>query len=120
MESKNLKFQIFFLDSRPIEDLCRSLDEVFGGKFEQDLEYKANARLKFSNYVFGLNILLLKEEEWPEGNVYFLTGANDHFCRSDTPDVLNLDFHVQKLIATLEFKKVMSFEEFREESLKRE
>jgi hypothetical protein len=115
----NMEFTLFFLDSRALEDLVASLDEMVGGHFEQDIEYKADGRYRYINYVLGLNITLLREQTWDEGYVYCFTGSNDHCSRFDTLDVTDMSFHVRKLLSSLDLTRIMTFEEFREESRRR-
>jgi hypothetical protein len=119
MQPWNMNLLIFFLDPRPFEELRPSLDEMFGGRFEQDLEYKAEGRLRYDNYVFGLNLSCVLSESWEEGNVYALSGSNDHCSRFDTLDVIDMTFHARKLLDSVGFTRIMTFEEFREESRRR-
>jgi hypothetical protein len=114
-----MDFMLFILDPRPLEELLTSLDEMFGGHFEQDLEYKAEGRYRYENYAFGLNLTLLREQTWNEDHVYCFTGSNDHCCRFDTLEVTDMSFHVRKLLSSLGLTRIMTFEEFREESLRR-
>lgn len=119
MSPWNMNFQIFFLDSRPFEELRQSLDEMFGGRFEQDLEYKANGRVRCTNYVFGLNLSFVLSEIWKEGNVYSLSGSNDHCSRFDTVDVTDVSFHARKLLDNLGLTRIMTLEELQDESRQR-
>ena len=115
----NMRFILFLLDARPFDELRASLDEMFGGRFEQDLEYKASGRLRYTNYVFGLNVSCSGETVWEEGNVYRFAGGNDNCSRFDTLEEMNMSFHVRKLLSSLELKRVMSFDEYVEESARR-
>lgn len=116
----NMTFTVFLLDSRPFEEWRPSLDEMFGGRFVQDLEYKSQGILRYTNYVFGLTISCLYAESWPEGQVYRLGGVNDISCRFDTLEEMDLSFHVRLLLSNLGFARVMSFDEYRDESTRRE
>ena len=120
MQSWNMNLLVFFLDPRPFEVLRPLLDEMFGGRFEQDLEYKAEGRLRWTNYVFGLNLSCILSESWKEGNVYALSGSNDNSCRFDTLDVTDMSFHARKLLSSLDLTRIMTFEEFHEESKRRD
>ena len=112
----NMTFAVFVLDPRPFEEWLPGLNEMFGGRFVQDMEYKGEGRLRYVNYVFGLTINCFEEETWPEGRVYYLTGANDSCCQFDTPEQMDMNFHVRKLLEPLALAQIMTFEEFREQS----
>lgn len=115
-----MRFVVFLLDPRPFDEWRSLLDEMFGGRFEQDLEYKANGVLRYTNYVFGLNIICLHEDRWAEGNVYRFTGGNDGCCRFDTTEEMDMGFHVRQLLGNVGLARIMTPEEFREESTRRE
>jgi hypothetical protein len=120
MQPWNMNFVLFLLDPRPFEELKLSLDEMFGGCFEQDLEYKADRRLRYTNYVFGLNLSCVFAESWEEGSVYRFSGTNDSCCRFDTLEITDVAFHVHKLLSSIGLTRIMTFEEFREESRRRD
>jgi len=115
-----MTFTLFLLDPRPFEEWRPSLDEMFGGCFVQDLEYKAEGRLRYTNYVFGLTISCLHAESWTEGQVYQLGGANANCCWLDTLEEMDMGFHVRCLLSNLGFARIMSFDEYRDESIRRE
>jgi hypothetical protein len=119
MQPWNINLQVFFVDPRSFEELREPLDEMFGGRFEQDLEYKAHGRVRYTNYVFGLKLSCVRSEIWDEGNVYALSGSNDPCSRFDTVDVTDMSFHARKLLGNLDLTRIMTFEEFHEESTRR-
>jgi hypothetical protein len=119
MQPWNMNFMIFFLSPRPFEELRVSLDEMFGGHFEQDLKAKADGVLRYTNYVFGLSLSCRFENSWKEGSVYRFSGTNDSCCRFDTLEVTDVAFHVHKLLDNITLTRIMTFEEFREESRRR-
>lgn len=120
MSPWNMRFVLFLLDPRPFDELRPMLDELFGGRFEPDPEYKADGILRYTNYVFGVKISCLYEERWTEGTVYRFTGSNDGCCRFDTPEEVDMGFHVRLLLANVGLARIMSFDEFRDESIHRE
>jgi hypothetical protein len=120
MPTYNMTFTLFLLDPRPFEDWRPVLDEMFGGRFVQDLEYKANGRLRYTNYVFGLVVSCELVESWAEGKVYQLGGNNDNSCRFNTLEEVDVGFHVRQLLVNVGPARIMSFEEYRDESLRRE
>jgi hypothetical protein len=71
----NMTFAFFLLDPRPFEELRLALDEMLVGCFVEDLESKADGRLRYTNYVFGLVISCSYEESWEDGKVYRLVGG---------------------------------------------
>ena len=115
----NLAFTVFLLDPRPFDELRPALDEMFGGCFVEDLESKAAGRLEYNNYVFGLTISCIYNESWTEGNVYRLAGGNDACCRFDTLEEVDMSFHVLHLLSRSGFARLMTFDEFRDESRRR-
>jgi hypothetical protein len=119
MQSWNMKFMLFLVDARPFDEIRVSLDEMFGGRFEQDLEYKSDGILRYTNYVFGVLISCLAEEVWSEGQVYRFSGINDNCCRFDTLQEMDMEFHVRKLLSSLELTRIMTFDEFHDESQRR-
>jgi len=120
MSPWNMTFTLFLLDPRPFEEWRPSLDEMFGGQFVQDLEYKAEGRLRYINYVFGIAISCLHAESWPEGQVYRLGGGNDDCCRFDTLEEIDVSFHVRRLLSNVGFARIMSPDEYQGESVRRE
>ena len=120
MEPWNTTFTLFILDSRPFEDIRTSLDEMLGGRFEQDLKYKADGVFRYTNYVFGISISCMLEEKWPEGQVYRLGGFNDNCCVFSTDESHDMSFHVHKLLSIVPFERVMTFDEFRNDSARRQ
>jgi hypothetical protein len=115
----NMNFHVFLVDPRPFDELKPILDEMFGGTFQQNLEYKADGRLKYATQIFGLKISCVKSETWDEGAVYAISGSNENFCRFDTSDVKDMTFHVLKLLDGADFLRIMTFEEFQTESNRR-
>ena len=115
----NMRFVLFLMDPRPFDDLRPLLDEMFGGRFEQDLEYKAAGVFRYTNYVFGLNLSLLHEENWTDGQVYRFVGGNDGCCRFDTVEELDIEFHARQLLGNVGLSRIMTFDEFRDESRRR-
>jgi hypothetical protein len=115
----NMRFLLFLLDPRPFDEWRPLLDEMFGGHFEQDLEYKADGVLRYTNYVFGLNISCLYEGSWPEGTVYRFAGGNDGCCRFDTLEEKDMEFHVRQLLGNVGLARIMTFDEFRDEVKRR-
>lgn len=120
MPPRNMSFVLFLLDPRPFEELHLALDEMFGGRFVQDPEYKAQGRLRYTNYVFGLTISCLHAESWTEGQVYRLGGGNDVSSRFDTLEEMDMAFHVRRLLGNVGIARIMSFDEYRDESIRRE
>jgi hypothetical protein len=120
MQPQNMRFMLFLLDSRPDEALRASLEEMLGGTFEQDRKAKADGVLRFTNYLLGLNLSYRFEESWQEGRVYRFTGTNAADCRFDTLEEMDIGFHVQKILEGAGLLRVMTLEEFREESIRRE
>jgi hypothetical protein len=115
----NMSFTVFVLDPRPFEQLRPALDEAFGGRFVEDLEYAANGMLRYTNQVFGLNVSCLREERWTEGVVYRLVGGNDAGTWVDTEAETDMAFHVLNLLGGAGLARRMTFDEFREESIRR-
>lgn len=115
----HMRFMLFLLDPRPFDELRPLLDEMFGGRFEQDLEYKTEGILRYTNYVFGLKISCLCETRWPEGMVYRFAGSNDGCCRFDTQEVVDMEFHVRQLLSNVGLARIMTFDELQEEALRR-
>lgn len=117
----NMSFAVFLLDPRPFEEWRPALDEIFGGRFMQDLEYKADGRIRYTNYVFGLTINCFEEASWTDGKVYFLVDSNDACCRFDTSEEMEMDmaFHVRQLLSNVGLARIMTFDEFRDESRRR-
>ena len=73
----NMTFTLFLLDPRPIDEWLPALDDGFGGRFIQDLEFKAEGSLRYTNYVFGLTIDCFGDATWKEGRVYRFVGSSD-------------------------------------------
>jgi hypothetical protein len=119
MPPYNMAFTLFLLDPRSFEELRPSLDEMFGGQFVEDLESKAEGRLQYTNYVLGLTIGCFYEETWTEGKVYRLAGSNDNCCRFDTLEQMDMGFHIRQLLSNVGLVRIMAFEEFRDESKRR-
>lgn len=116
----NMTFTLFLVEPRPFNQWQPLLDEVFGGRFVRDEEYKANGRFRYTNYVFGLAISLYIEAKWTEGQVYCLTGNTHTSFRFDTLERMDMAFHVIEMIGGIGFAQIMSFEEFRAEVKRRE
>lgn len=115
----NMHFVLFLLDPRPFNELRLSLDEMFGGHFVQDLEYKSQGILRYTNYVFGLTISCVEEESWTEGQVYRFVGGNDGCCWFDTLEEMDMEFHVRQLLSNVSLARIMTLDEFRDESRRR-
>lgn len=115
----NMTFALFLVDPRPHEELCRALGEKLGGRFEQDLEYKADGRIRYTSRVFGLELSCLREQIWDSGAVYRFSGDNDNSSRFVEHEEVDIGFHVRQLLAPLRLHQVLTFEEFREERQKR-
>lgn len=98
MQPYNMRFMLFLLDSRSGEELRASLDEMFGGKFEQDAKAKADGVTRYTNYLFGLNFSYRFEESWQEGSVYRFSGTNAASSRFDTSEERDIGFHARKLL----------------------
>ena len=93
---------------------------MFGGSFVQDLEYKAQSILRYTNYVFGVTVSLLEETSWTDGKVYRMVGGNDGCCWFDTQEQMDMGFHVRQLLSNVGLARIMTFDEFRDESRRRE
>jgi len=114
-----MTFALFLLDPRPFEEWRPALDEMFGGHFVQDLEYKAEGAIRYTNYVFGLTIDCFEDTSWTDGKVYRLVGSSDGCCRFDTLQEMDIGFHVRQLLSNVGLARIMTFDEFRDESKRR-
>lgn len=120
MQPWNIRFALFILDSRSFEEMKPPLDEMFGGSFVQDKEHKLLGSLRYTNYLLGLDLSFSLEESWPsEGFVYRFTGGNHGCSQFPTEERMDISFHVRKLLEGVGPKRVMTLEEFRDESHRR-
>ena len=110
---------MFVVDTRPFDALKGPLDEMFGGNFELDKEYELYQSQRYTNYVFGLQLSFVREEQWKEGMVYRFGGLNHNCSRQKGAETIDVSFHVRRLLENAGFIRVMDFEEFREESKRR-
>lgn len=94
----NFKLFIGFYDVRPVEELVRHLNEMLGGEFVQDQEYKSRGMVCYCNYLLGLNVDLLQIGKTAEGFSYRLIGSNHPGYRFDTAEEEDLSFHVLPLL----------------------
>jgi hypothetical protein len=119
MQPWNMTFAVFVLHPQGIEEWLPSLDEMFGGRFVQDMEDKAEGHTRYTNYVFGLHVSCIEWETWPEGKVYCLGGTNDVACRFDTLEETDMEFHVRFMLRNMGFSHIMSSDVYRNESVRR-
>jgi hypothetical protein len=109
----NMRFILFVVDHRSFDEIKIPLEEMFGGSFELDGEYKAEGASRYTNYVLGLKLSFSVEKRTNQGYVYRFGGINDACARHDTLDVIDIGFHVRKLLENMEVSKVMTLEEFK-------
>ena len=119
MRPWNMTFTLFLLDPRPINEWLPALDDMFGGQFVQNSEFKAEGRVRYTNYVFGLTIDCFGDATWSEGRVYRFVGSTDGAHRFDTPDEMDMAFHVRALLANVGLLRIMSVDEYVEEKQRR-
>jgi hypothetical protein len=112
----NMSFAFFLLDTRRFEDLIISLEEMLGGRFVEDLKSKADGRIRYTNYVFGIVISCSYEETWDDGRVYRMVGGNAAGYRFDTLETMDMSFHVLPLLGNVGCTRILTLEQFRDES----
>jgi hypothetical protein len=110
----NMRFLLFIVDHRSFDEMKVPLDEMFGGSFEPDDEYRAEGVLRYTNYALGIKLSFSLEKRTDQGCVYRFGGINDACAHHDTFDVIDIGFHVQKLLEGMKASKIMTLEEFKD------
>lgn len=114
----NIRFHLRFIDSRDIVDVVASLSSRFGGEFVSDDESRADGSLRFECDVLGVAIGLAPMEAWEDGIVYRLSGVSSATWRAGATEV-DLGAYVHRLLEDAGCGRVMTVEEFRDESQRR-
>ena len=116
MAPYNIAFHVVLVDPRPLAELLPALDEMFGAKFAEDLEFKAQGRIRYNCYAFGISVSFSKAESLPEGAVFRLDGLNDGCCQFETAEMVDISFHVLHLLRNAGFARLMTSEKFKSEA----
>jgi hypothetical protein len=110
IEASNLSTQLYFISSFPLEEVVYLVGQALDCEFTiPDIE-AYDDETAFRGNIFGINFILQFLETWSEGAIYRLTGTCDDFEKN--VEMLNINFHVAKLLKNRGLHNVMDRTKF--------
>lgn len=114
MEETNFSMLMYFLEPRSPAEVKALMEHVLGCQLAvEDADVPLEEREGcFEGEVFGLYVSLQLARQWPEGNVYRLSGSTKQGLYVPGGKKISLDSHMIRLLRHHGLQDVMTVEEF--------
>jgi hypothetical protein len=112
MEELNFDMLLYFLDSRPLEEVRVLVEQILGCQLRMRETDDRIDEKTFDGQVFGISISLSSTIEWPEGYVYWLRGGTLDRLYATGGRQVSLDSHISRLLRMHGISTTMTAAEF--------